>query len=82
MSVIKINPDVFNRDKKRVYEATASNFGILSGKTEEKFSIWFEYKNRFGRISSTPALSLPKECMQSLAKYWLENGIIKIEDIV
>lgn len=62
---------------KKVYEGTSVVFETIQGDNDEpEFCIWFEYINGTGNKSSTPKVSIKKDCIQDLADYWKEQGLL------
>lgn len=62
---------------KLVYESTECNFETVKPPNgEESYCIWFKYTNGSGGESSTPKISIEKDCIKDLADYWKELGLI------
>ena len=64
--------------RKRTYPATACNFEMSqdSDGVPGDYVIWFEYKNNAGTKSKTPKLTIDKDIIQDLGKFWKREGLI------
>lgn len=63
--------------RKRTYSATACNFEMATDPDgNENYVIWFEYKNNAGTKSKTPKLTVDKDIIQDLGKFWKREGLI------
>lgn len=69
--------------KRNTHDATGFCGQICFDPEDEPsaLSLWFDYQNKFGRTSSTPAVKLSKEMLKDIVKKLYDWNLFTMEDL-
>ena len=68
---------------RNMHDATGVDIQICLDPENEpsEVLIWFEYQNKSGRASSTPAVKMPREMVKDTVKQLYDWNLFTVEDL-
>lgn len=69
--------------KRNTHDATGVNIQIYFNSEDgpSALSLWFNYQNKFGMTSSTPAIKLSKERVKNIVKQLYDWDLFTVDDL-